>query len=151
MDFRSLWSLSPQARPASVVTGAGYRITVLTPRLLRLEYEPDGQFCDSATFLATCRDFPPADFTVSRERGWLTLETTHLRLRYDERPFSAAGLYVTLKGAYADFASVWRYGQATDNLGGTVRTLDTVDGETPWRTASCPPRASPRWMTRTPC
>jgi hypothetical protein len=39
----------PIAPVANQVTGDRYRITVLTPRMLRREYSPAGRFEDSAT------------------------------------------------------------------------------------------------------
>ena len=131
MKATDLWSIRPYAAPEAVVQGKAYRITVLTSRLLRLEYEQNGAFRDTATQMALCRDFPVPEFTVTETEKLLTVETEHLRLCYDRRPFSSAGLSVTLKGAYAIYASVWHYGDDSRTLGGTARTLDEADGEIP--------------------
>lgn len=53
------------ADPAAVVEGPGYRITVLTCRLLRLERQEDNQFTDGRTQLVQSRRFPVPDFTVT--------------------------------------------------------------------------------------
>ena len=74
MKVQDLWNIRPQANPAAVLRGEGYRITVLTDRLLRLEYEAGHHFRDSASYLAICRDFPVPPFSVRRERGFLTVE-----------------------------------------------------------------------------
>ena len=42
--------------------GSMYRITILTERLIRLEYNPNGNFKDSATLLVKNRDFPMPQF-----------------------------------------------------------------------------------------
>lgn len=131
MKLSDVWTLRPHPRKEAVVCGRNYRITVLTERLLRLEYARDGAFCDMATQMAICRDFPVPPFTASVADGILTIETGALRLRYDQAPFSATGLSVTLKGAYSHYVSVWHYGDPADTLGGTARTLDEADGAIP--------------------
>ena len=131
MKATDLWTIRPLADPRAVIRGRDYRITVLTSRLLRLEYEPSGAFRDTATQMVLCREFPVPAYTVADTEELLTLETEHIRLQYNKKPFSSAGLSVTLKGAYAVYASVWHYGDAARNLGGTARTLDEADGEIP--------------------
>ena len=44
MKASDLWTIRPQADPRAVIRGETYRITLLTSRLLRLEYEADGAF-----------------------------------------------------------------------------------------------------------
>ena len=128
MQFTDIWTVRPDPAARSVVRGDGWRITVLTDRLLRLEYEPQGRFCNMATQAAIDRDFERPSFEARIDKGWLILETDALRLRYDQRPFSAEGLSAVLKGQYSVFSSVWHYGQEGRNLKGTARTLDDVDG-----------------------
>lgn len=131
MKANEVWKIRPLADPAAVVAGKGYRITVLTDRLLRLEYEPDGVFCDSATQLALNREFPVPAFTVRESGNWLTVETESLRLAYDRRPFAPGGLSVTLKHVPPFCSGVWHFGDREGNLGGTARTLDRADGAIP--------------------
>ena len=131
MKASDLWTIRPQADPRAVIRGETYRITLLTSRLLRLEYEADGAFRDTATQMALCREFPVPGYTVSESERGLTVETEHIRLRYDRKPFSATGLSVELKGAFAVYASIWRYGEPAETLGGTARTLDEADGGVP--------------------
>ena len=115
----------------AVICGTAWRVTVLTDRLLRLEYETEGRFCDTATQTVIDRAFPLPAFTRREKDGWLTVETEALRLRYDGKPFSPEGLSVTLKGQYGAYASVWHYGDNGRNLKGTARTLDEADGDIP--------------------
>lgn len=128
---------SPVAPAANQVVGDHYRITVLTSRLLRLEYSPTGRFEDRATQLALHRDLGPVDFRVVRDAAGLHLFTDALVLDYDEGPFSSSGLTVRLSGG-PGYHSEWRYGVRFQpdkwqpgNLGGTARTLDGVDGSRP--------------------
>ena len=131
MAFTDIWTINPAPTEGAVIRGEGYRITVLTDRLLRLEYEPEGRFCDTATQTVINRAFPLPAFSLKEKDGWLTVETEAVRLRYDGRPFSPEGLSVTLKGQYGAYASVWRYGEDGRNLKGTARTLDEANGEIP--------------------
>lgn len=131
-----------QAAPAqagAVVTGPTYRFTVLTSRLIRMEWHERGQFVDERTQLVVNRDFPVPDFRVTElAGGGLEILTEHLQLRYDGAEFSSAGLSVTLtRGATDPHYSAWRYGfdypqqlPYRGNLLGTARTLDEVDGAT---------------------
>ena len=59
----------PVADPAAVVRRGNARFTVLTDRLLRLEWAPDGQFEDRSSFAFPTRRGPVPDFTVSDESG----------------------------------------------------------------------------------
>ena len=131
MRFTDIWTINPAPADGAVIRGDGYRITVLTERLLRLEYEAEGRFCDTATQTVINRRFPLPAFTQSRAGGRLTVETDALRLEYDGKPFSPEGLSVTLKGQFAVYASVWHYGDAGSNYKGTARTLDEANGEIP--------------------
>ena len=124
----------PIAPAENQVVGEHYRITVLTPWLLRLEYSPTGQFEDRATQLALYRDLGPVDFRVVRDASGLHLFTEGLVLDYDEGPFSPSGLTIRQVGGNS-YHSEWRYGVHFEaspwqagNLGGTARTLDGVDG-----------------------
>ena len=128
MKFTDIWSINPCARPEAVITGNGYRITVLTDRLLRLEYDADNVFCDTATQTAICREFPAVKFSVTDADGLLTVETDAVRLEYDKQPFSGTGLRATLKGQFSVYASIWHYGDKPDTLKGTARTLDEANG-----------------------
>lgn len=121
-----IFNPQPLADAGYVVRGDKYRITVLTDCLLRLEYSENGVFEDRATRLAFNRRFDTPAFETYEENGRLHLVTEHLHLSYDKQPFSAFGLNITVNGT-AD----WQYGDRPDNLGGTVRTLDRVNGATP--------------------
>jgi len=122
---------NPLCRPEAVVQGASWRVTVLTAGLIRLEYSPDGVFEDRATQFALNRNFPPCRFSVEESPDELAIATEALLLRYDKKPFSKIGLSVRLLGNAGNFYPLWRYGDQGENLGGTLRTLDTVDGPAP--------------------
>jgi len=118
----------PVCRPEAVVQGESWRITVLTPNLLRLEYSFDNTFEDRATQFALNRNFPPCSFRAEDRGGELVISTDALLLRYDKKPFSKNGLCVSHNGHNNTLESPWHYGDDPKNMGGTVRTLDGVDG-----------------------
>lgn len=72
-------------------TGKNYRITFLTERLVRLEYQSEGRFEDRPTTAVQCRDFPPVEVEARRFPGRVELDTPFLHLSYDEKPFSPEG------------------------------------------------------------
>jgi hypothetical protein len=123
------------AAPACVIGGPGYRFSVLTDRLIRMEYSDDDTFVDAPTQLVRCRRFPVPEVTVREIDGALEILTTSLHLRYAGGPFRPGALSVTLRRpTLFDHRTTWRYREASaapggdGNLGGTVRTLDGVDG-----------------------
>ncbi|MEV0890208.1 TIM-barrel domain-containing protein [Promicromonospora sp. NPDC050262] len=122
---RPLPEAAPRARSEQQVHGAGWRITVLSDGVFRVERSADGGFEDRASTFAIRRDLPPADFAVERVGDGVVLTTARARLRYDGGEFSASGLVVEILGRDS---GRWRYGEPTWDLGGTARTLDDVDG-----------------------
>lgn len=112
-------------------TGNGYRITFLTSRLVRMEYQEDNRFEDELTTCVRCRDFPEVEVACHRSAQGLELDTEHLHIVYNEGPFSSCGLSVSVKGGLTVYHSTWRYGEKIATLGGTARTLDEADGRIP--------------------
>ena len=121
----------PQALEGNIVVGENYRITVLTAGLLRLEYSEDGIFEDRATKMAFYRDFPLSEYRVVRRGNAIEILTERLHLIYNEKDFTDYGLSIQVKGNLSAYHSIWRYGEEIKDLGGTARTLDMADGETP--------------------
>ncbi|MBP5305273.1 MAG: hypothetical protein J6Z02_05435, partial [Lachnospiraceae bacterium] len=73
----------------NVFTGKDYRITVLTDRLIRLEYDNEGLFCDDMTKAVVNRDFdlakdPVISSSCDENSGILVIETGALLLTYDK-------------------------------------------------------------------
>ena len=118
--------MRPVALSDNQCAGESYRITVLTDRLIRLEYDKTGVFEDRASQSVFFRDFPKVAFSVKKQGGKLILETENLALSYKENaPFSPETLQIHLK---SEPNTLWHFGAVLDNLGGTTKTLDTVDG-----------------------
>ena len=121
----------PLARTENMVIGEQYRITVLTEGLIRLEYSETGEFEDRATQMAFYRDFPAADYRLIRRKDGIEIHTSRLHLIYNEQQFSSWGLSIQVKGGVSAYRSIWHYGEAIHDLGGTARTLDEADGAIP--------------------
>ena len=58
----------------NVIKGNTFRFTVLTPRLIRLEYNANGRFEDRATALVVNRLFPDNRFSVADNNVSLTIK-----------------------------------------------------------------------------
>ena len=122
---------NPHAHPESVLVYGNARFTVLTARLLRLEWSPTGAFTDFATFAFPNRwvDQPPP-FAVREDGEQLWIETGSLTLSYrlHSGAFTPENLAITLRAGGE--TRTWRPGQPdSGNLGGTRRTLDFTGGD----------------------
>ena len=70
-------SYNPRPNPDSVVTAGQARFTVLTSRLIRMEW---GQTVDSATLTFLNRYLPTPSFQQYNEEKWKVIETNDLRV-----------------------------------------------------------------------
>lgn len=132
---RFIYETRPLALPQNMVTGDKYRFTILTPSLIRMEYNSQGIFEDRASQSVFFRDFPENHFVAEGSDGWIKIETENLIVTYKENEvFSADTLSVKLK---IEPASIWHFGDAFEDLGGTTKTLDNVNGETPLERGVC--------------
>ena len=114
----------------SIIKGKNYRISILTDRLIRLEYSKKNVFVDEETAAVTNRNFPEVKFDVLDSEDRLVIVTEYLRIIYDKKEFSGEGLRINVSGNYGTTSSVWYYGDKNESLKGTTRTLDNIDGET---------------------
>ena len=130
MDRHLRLTTSPVAHADAVVQGDTWRITVLTEGLVRLEWAADGAFEDRASTFALHRDLPVPAFEVIDRPAAVEVVSSRLHVVYDRAPFSTAGLSVTVRPSVSNHGNVWRYGEPADDLGGTARTLDEIDGRT---------------------
>lgn len=121
---------TPTAHPEAIVRGPQVRFTVLTSRLIRLEYNPDDGVEDRPSQAFWYRQQPVPAFHADQSRGTIEIETEdlHLHYRISDEGFQAATLSITLKKTGA----VWHYGDVDAlNLKGTCRTLDRSNGYVP--------------------
>ena len=77
-----------KAKDNAIVMGDKYRFTVLTERLIRLEYSPTSTFNDYKTELVSFRDFDIPKFDIKQDDKYLEIETAYFKLIYSkETPF----------------------------------------------------------------
>jgi alpha-glucosidase (family GH31 glycosyl hydrolase) len=122
-------AFEPLAEPAAVVTGPQVRFTVLTTRLLRLEYSPSGVFEDHPSQAFWYRRQPAPKFKSRLGKKKIEIDTEHLHLTYTITPkgFRPTTLSVLVKAT----GQTWHYGDSFwrgGNLFGTLRTLDGTSG-----------------------
>lgn len=120
--------LHPKSCQDNVVLGGKYRITILTSGLLRLEYDEKGKFEDRATQVVLNRNFPKAKFDVKENEEQLEIFTNRIHLIYNKKEFSSFGLSIKVLGNISNYHSTWHYGDKVNDMGGTARTLDRVNG-----------------------
>jgi hypothetical protein len=115
----------------NTITGNFFRFTILTERLVRLEYSDTGKFEDRKTQLVQNRDFENSKFNVyeNNKDNLLEIVTDYFHLYYKGGNFSEQTLYINLKYNYNTFLSRWYFGEKIKhNLFGTAETLDGADG-----------------------
>ncbi|MBQ0080021.1 MAG: DUF5110 domain-containing protein [Alistipes sp.] len=121
---------NPKANDDACVVCGKARFTMLTPKLLRMEWSENGQFEDRAslTFINRNTNVPP--FKVKKSKNQVVITTSHLKLVYKgQEKFNEKNLNVeyVLDGEKRQ----WYYGlKDTLNLKGTTRTLDRCKGWT---------------------
>ena len=59
----------------SYITGNKYRFTVLSPRMIRLEYSPNGIFEDRPTSLVINRSFPKVPYSITESNTLIQIDT----------------------------------------------------------------------------
>lgn len=101
-----------KASPRAVLQGQRYRFTVLSERLIRMEYHPEGLFIDAPSQFAIFRNFEVPSFDVKQDATYLVVRTKYFEMEYQkEKPFVASkvvpmnNLKVTITGT----DKVWYY------------------------------------------
>ncbi len=108
----------------NMVVGEKYRISVLTPWLIRFEYQESGCFSDAPTQKILCRNLGKVNFEVQEHKDEIILTTSALVLRYRIGAPTASSLSIVQKKS-PDQHTIWYYGvEDKGNLKGTCRTLD---------------------------
>ena len=119
----------PLADEKAIVHAPGVRFTVLTSRLIRMEYSEKEQFEDRPSQVFWYRRQTVPEFQAKVTEKVVEITTEHLQLNYKVSPsgFTPATLTVEVKAT----GWIWRFGARfweSRNLGGTSRTLDDVSG-----------------------
>ena len=107
-----------------VFMGEKYRITVLSERLVRLEYDADGKFYDMETPIVKNRVFPYSQFVIKEDETSFCVETKYMTLYYKKnQAFNEKTLYANVN----DTKNVWYFGDnEVQNFRSCARSLDNV-------------------------
>ena len=118
----------PKANDAAVVVSGNARFTVLTDRIIRMEWSADGFFEDNATLAIVNRELPVPEFRVTNKAGRTEISTGKVKLVYNgDGKFTADNLSVSFK--MGGKTVTWKPGaDDSANLKGTCRTLDGCRG-----------------------
>lgn len=69
-----------KANDECIIKGNNYRFTVLTERLIRIEYSENANFVDEPTTLVVNRNFPKPNFNVKQDKNYLEISTSYFKL-----------------------------------------------------------------------
>ena len=121
------------ANKANIIMGNKYRFTLLTERLIRLEYSPNGEFEDRASQNVIFRNFKKVDYTREDTDTLLRIETKYFTLNYvKDKPFYSGKLTPgsTLRVSLKESDRVWYYGHPeARNFGALTYSLDDFEGK----------------------
>ena len=116
------------ANSKTIFQGKYYRITVLSERLVRLEFNVDGKFNDNKTILVSNRNFPFPNFQVQQDNKYLVITTKYFSLQYTkEAPFAGPKYApdINLKINLLNTDKTWYYGHPeARNFKGDAFSLD---------------------------
>lgn len=119
------------------IKGNGYRFTVITDDLVRIEEDFTNQFEDGCTTTVENRHFGHPQVQILKNHNGHKIEiiTSGFHLYYDGGKFTADTLYIDVTKAHSLYQNRWYFGTDNDarhkNLKGTARTLDHADGAIP--------------------
>lgn len=91
-----------KSNPEATITGQTYRITVLSERLLRLEYNPRGVFYDVPSQFAINRAFPKPEMEVKQDDKYLEIKTKYFTVSYVKEKNFDAGKVVPMANLKVD-------------------------------------------------
>ncbi|MBR3075377.1 MAG: DUF5110 domain-containing protein [Bacteroidales bacterium] len=114
---------NPVAKEEATICCGNARFTVLTDRLVRMEWAEDARFEDRASLAIVNRQLPVPSLKVTRKGEGVIIKTDKIRLDYKGGKFEPGTLSVSFK--LNGKTVVWHPGDGSGgNLKGTTRTLD---------------------------
>lgn len=121
--------IKSKSKEASTHKGKTYRISVLTERLIRIEYNKNGVFEDRPTELVLFRNFNTPEVIVKEDNKFLEITSKYFKLEYakESNISSTANLKVFLQST----DKMWYYGNPeVRNYESTIMSLDDYDKKT---------------------
>ncbi len=108
-----------KAKDENIILSKNVRVSVLTPKMLRVEYSTDGKFTDLPSQSIWYRNFGKVQFTSDTKIDILTVKTDFAEYQINCHTGSFKG--VVINGKKCTYSS-------SNNLKGTTRTLDQTYG-----------------------
>lgn len=122
-----------KAIETNIIKGENYRFTVLSERLIRMEYSKDGVFEDRPTELVWYRNMPKVNFQVKQDKHYLEITTSYFRLTYKKnKPFYGGKInsMSNLRVELLNSDKIWYYGHPeVRNYGAPGISLDDSKGK----------------------
>ena len=118
--------MNNNSQPTNIFKGSKYRISVLTPRLVRIEYNTTSNFVDNLTELVMSRNFSVPLMDVKQDNNFLEIKTNYFTLSYaKEKPIDKPNNLLIKQNGTND---EWYYGyKEIQNYYGTTASLDQTD------------------------
>ena len=112
----------------SCIIGNKYRITILTPRLARLEYTPSGKFIDDQTALVINRTFPKTPYGITESETLIQIDTGIFTITYvKDKDFKAGNFGSNLKAVINNTTIEWQMNSPqVKNLRGINYSIDSI-------------------------
>ncbi len=116
-----------KSKKEAIFQGPKYRFTLLTERLIRLEYNFNGMFNDNATELVSFRDFDTPEYKIKEDENFLEIDTNYFTLNYTKNEnfrgtsFNPAkNLKVVVKNS--NFIWYYKHPEAKNYYGSNIST-----------------------------
>lgn len=117
----------------NIILGKKYRISILSERLVRLEYSPTGKFEDRPTQRIIFRNFDKVNFIVTHSETLVQIVTSYFTIDYvKEKPFEGSKVTPgnTLKITLNKTDRAWYYNHPEARNFGTISySLDDFKGK----------------------
>ena len=112
------------SKESAVIRSSTYRISVLSERLIRLEYSDNGVFNNYETAIVKNRRFDVPEYTKQEDDTILKIDTMYFTLTYLKRaPFNSR----TIKARCKNRSDEWYYGQKeVKNFNSASISLDNM-------------------------
>jgi len=120
---------NPVANTGATVVEGNVRFTVLTPRVIRMEWSANGKFNDFASLTFVNRYLSVPRYSKSISNGELEITTEALKLKYKLNSGMFSDKNVSINFVMNNQIKTWMPGLSNNgNLFGTTRTLDQCNG-----------------------
>lgn len=120
-----------KAKDENIILFKNVRVTLITDRLVRIEWSKKNSFCDDASQKVWVRDLGEISHSKNADEDSLTVETERLSIILKNRETFRESVEIRLKNPMDFLLKSWRFGDEIKTLKGTARTLDNADGEIP--------------------